>query len=97
MNTDELVMFAEKLSSFPSSLSIWWAQIDKKNLYVSEKLRDRFYLIKSYATIVGIVDTETEQFLEMGKYSRTTSKQMTYIYNTRFSECERLFTERKVA
>lgn len=96
MKIEELVEFAERCSSFPSYLTIWWTQINKKNLYVSEKLRDRFYLIKSYNTIVGVVDDETKQFLEIGKHSPTTSKQVTFIYRNRFSDCERLFTPTKL-
>lgn len=97
MKIEELVKIAEGFNIAPSSLTVNWTQIDNKRLYVSQKLLDRFYLIRSYETIVGVVDEATGRFLEMGKYSPTTSKQINYIYRSRFSSCERLFTERKVA
>ena len=49
--------------------------------------------IKSYSTIVGFV--HMSDVYEIGKYSRTTSKQMTRICNTYFSDCDRVFYEKK--
>lgn len=43
------------------------------------------YLVQpfqSYTTIVGFVDNMTHTFYEVGKYSRTTSKQVTVFCNT---------------
>ena len=43
------------------------------------------YLVQpfqSYTTIVGLVDEATHTFYEVGKYSRTTSKQVTVFCNT---------------
>lgn len=94
---DALVKFAEECNTFPSNLSVNWTRVGQKNLYVSQKLRNRYYLIKSYNTVVGVVDEDSSTFLEMGKYSSTTSKQMTCIYRDRFSYCDRMFTDRKVA
>lgn len=87
---------ARELINFPNNLSIDWKQIGKKNLYVSQCLRNRFFLIKSYETVVGIVDDQEADFFEIGKYSPTTSKQMTFIYRDRFSDCERKFVEGRV-
>ena len=50
-----------------------------------------YSLIKSYKTIVGLVDDENRKFYELGKYSRTTSRQMTRIYNDLYPFCEREF------
>ena len=46
-------------------------------------------LVKSYATIVGLIDYEERKFYELGKYSRTTSKQVTQIYNSMYTFCDR--------
>jgi hypothetical protein len=94
---ERLVKFAEECNTFPNSLSVKWTRIGSKNLYISQRMRSRYYLIKSYQTIVGIVDEDTFTFLEMGKYSPTTSRQISFIYKDKFSYCDRLFTDRKVA
>lgn len=49
--------------------------------------------IKSYSTIVGFVHMSV--LYEIGKYSRTTSKQITRIYNTYFSDCKRVYMARR--
>ena len=41
--------------------------------------------VKSYSTIVAIVDIYNDTFTEFGKYSVTTSKQVTQIYNDMFN------------
>ena len=48
--------------------------------------------IKSYNTIVAFA--YQGQFYEIGKYSRTTSKQVTQIYNRFFSNYDRFFVDR---
>lgn len=58
--------------------------------------------VKSYNTIVAFmlstVDSngnELLEFYEVGKYSRTTSKQVTQIYNSRYSDkAERIYVDR---
>lgn len=92
-NTQRLLEIAKKLSS---RYGIGWARFHSCNAYVSEELDDRYILIKSYSTIVGIADTETKEFLEIGKYSRTTSKQCTQIYNQRFRNYTRLYIDGRV-
>lgn len=47
--------------------------------------------IISYSTCVAIVDETNKVFYEVGKYSRTTSKQITRIYNELYSDYERVF------
>lgn len=96
MSNEIAVKTARKLSEFPMCLSIEWHQVGKKNAYVSQCLQNRFFLIKSYSTIVGIVDDQEADFFEIGKYSPTTSKQMTQIYNSRFSDCDRKFINDRV-
>lgn len=80
---------AKELNSFPGNLSIKWSRFNHCQAWISQCLRNRFFLIKSYNTIVGIVDDQEADFFEMGKYSPTTSKQMTQIYRQRFSDCDR--------
>lgn len=49
-----------------------------------------YTLIKSYKTFVAFVDIENEVFIEIGKFSSTTSKQCTQIYNAYFRDFERI-------
>ena len=49
-----------------------------------EGVTHNFRLVKSYKTITGYVDLDEGVFYELGKYSSTTSKQMTQIYNQVF-------------
>lgn len=44
-----------------------------------------FQLVKSYNTIVGIVDHDNKEYIALGKWSRTTSKQQTQIHRQIFS------------
>ena len=68
-----------------------WTQFRHCNAYISNCINNRFFLIKSYDTIVGIVDDQQADIFEIGKYSRTTSKQFTQIHNAMFSDCKRHF------
>lgn len=66
------------------------------NAYISEVVfcsaeNVTFQLIKSYDTIVGFVNLDTKEYIELGKWSRTTSKQVTQIYNTMFKSFDRKF------
>ena len=58
---------------------------------ISKAIDDRYFLIKSYSTVVGLVDWDEAKIYEFGKYSVTTSKQFTRIYNEFFHHCERIF------
>ena len=63
-------------------------RIKTRNFYISNTFRynDHYIILfKSYNTIVGFVDCTESIFYEIGKYSKTTSKQMTQIYNMLFS------------
>ena len=94
MSERTAIKTARELNSFPGNMSIQWTQFHHCNAYISQCLRNRFFLIKSYSTIVGIVDDQEADFFEMGKYSPTTSKQMTMIYRERFSDCDRKLISR---
>ena len=62
-----------------------WRQFRSCQAWVSDAVADRYRLIKSYRTIVAMVDTEEHIVFEFGKYSTTTSKQVTQIINSMFS------------
>ena len=54
------------------------------NAYISEALQhngESYRLIKSYDTIVALIVASESVVYELGKYSRTTSKQITQIIN----------------
>ena len=92
-NTERLLMKAKELCD---RYGIGWAQFHSCKAYISEEIDDRYILIKSYHTIVGIADTETKEICEIGKYSRTTSKQFTQICNQRFRNYNRLYIDGRV-
>lgn len=58
-----------------------WKQFNQKNCYVSQCLLNRYFLVKSYNTIVAIIDDQKGDLYELNKYSRTTSKQITQLFN----------------
>ena len=68
-----------------------WKRFNYTAAATSQKINDRYYLIKSYATIVGIADAQEKKIYEFGKYSQTTSKQFTQICNQIFNGYERMF------
>ena len=47
-----------------------------------------FGMVKSYNTIVAIVDHSRKKFIRLGKWSRTTSKQSTQIHNVLYPDYE---------
>ena len=58
-----------------------WKRFHHCNAWISECYLNRYFLIRSYDTIVGIIDDQQGILIELGKWSRTTSKQVTQIYN----------------
>jgi hypothetical protein len=100
MSNDRAVETARELTGIKSMLengeAIRWNQFRSCNAYVSQCLKNRFFLIKSYQTIVGIVDDQEADFFEIGKYSRTTSKQVTQIHNAMFPDTKRHYVEGRV-
>lgn len=73
-----------------------WHQFNHCNAYTSEphynaELDADIILIKSYNTIVGIVNLDTKEVVEVGKYSVTTSKQFTQIHRQLFPSYDRYF------
>ena len=96
MTGEEAIKKAQELTSLIPSLSIQWNRVGYKQAWTSQCLQKRYFLIKSYSTIVGIVDVQEGEFFEIGKYSPTTSKQVTQIYNSMFRNCNRNFVAGRV-
>lgn len=68
------------------SVNTRWKQFFKCQAWVSDRIycsanNVDFRLIKSYNTIVGIIDYTNSRHIRLGKWSRTTSKQQTRIHN----------------
>lgn len=62
-----------------NELDFDWNRIKSKNCYYSKWIEyngEMYRLLKSYNTVVGIQNNHNG-FWELGKYSRTTSKQVT--------------------
>lgn len=88
-----------EIELFGEENNVTWNRIKTRNFYISNTLRynDKYIIVfKSYNTIVGFVDYTENVFYEIGKYSRTTSKQMTQIYNSLFDDCIRIFVPLEV-
>lgn len=72
------------------STKSWYG--DFVNIYTDD-LQARVRPVLSYRTIVGYFDCDEEVFYEYGKYTSTTSKQVTQIYNTLWSRFDRVFVD----
>ena len=77
---------------------IHWVRFNSCQAWVSEPVFNSAYgvmfrLVKSYNTIVGFINMTTSEYIELGKWSRTTSKQVTQIYNSLFRSYERKFVD----
>ena len=77
---DNLQYSANEWSRFDSKQA-WWSDI------IATDEAD-YRLLKSYNTIVVLVDVTNRKFYELGKYSATTSKQVTQFYNKFYSSFE---------
>lgn len=87
-----------ELLTRPLSSPYTYTRFNYCNAYIGDDLLDIYCdgvrhtirLIKSYNTIVGFADISTATFCEIGKFSRTTSKQCTQIYNTYYRGWDRI-------
>ena len=59
-----------------------WTRFNHCQAWISPLLDGRYKLVKSYETIVAIIDLDMDTLYELGKWSSTTSKQVTQIYNS---------------
>lgn len=80
MTTNEANELAKKLKDSAEYLMVNWEQFNYCQAWIGD-ISPRYSLIKSYFTIVGLVDHEEKVVYELGKWTRTTSKQVTQICN----------------
>ena len=60
---------------------VTWKQFRHCNAYISSCIGNRYFLVKSYNTIVAVIDDQQGELYELGKRSTTSSKQVTQIFN----------------
>ncbi len=77
----------EKCNSYTGA----WTRFGSKQCWVSDCISNRYFLVKSYSTIVAVIDDQQGELYELGKWSVTTSKQVTQLYNLSDSESYRKF------
>lgn len=58
-----------------------WKQFGKKQCWVSNCIKNRYFLVVSYNTLVAVIDDQLGELYELGKWSVTTSKQVTQLFN----------------
>lgn len=66
-----------------------WMRFDHKQAWYTGTIDGQFGLLKSYSTIVAVIDTTNHKYYELGKWSPTTSKQVTQFFNRYYSSFER--------
>lgn len=74
-------MLYDKLTGCPEFMLTKWKRFGSKQCWVSSCLFNRYFLVKSYSTIVAIIDDQNGELYELGKWSSTTSKQVTQLFN----------------
>jgi len=90
---EDIIKIAQECSK---KWGICWVQFHKCQAWISDEFDERYRLIKSYHTIVGLIDCKEHVVYEIGKYSRTTSKQFTQICNQLFRGYDRKYIEGRV-
>ncbi len=88
----DVVSMAQSLQSKATG----WERFRSCQAWVSNLIDGRYRLIKSYRTIVGLIDNVSREYYEIGKYSSTTSKQVTQIYNAFYRDFDRMFVDGEV-
>lgn len=63
----------------PEAMMLKWKRFNNCSAYTATYSK-RYDIIKSYTTIVGLVDKDDMVMYELGKWSPTTTKQMTQIH-----------------
>lgn len=69
------------MSYDPFKFADQWVQFDKKQCWVSNCIKNRYFLVISYNTLVAVIDDQQGELYELGKWSVTTSKQVTQLFN----------------
>lgn len=70
-----------KASTMHYPIETKWTRFNHKQCWVSNCINNRYFLVKSYNTIVAVIDDQTGELYELGKWSSTTSKQVTQLFN----------------
>ena len=83
-NTAELIL--KNCNAFvhcyePRRFAEKWVRFGSKNMWVSNCIKNRYFLVISYNTLVAVIDDQQGELYELGKWSVTTSKQVTQLYN----------------
>lgn len=68
-------------ASNPFRFADKWKQFGKKQCWVSNCIKNRYFLVVSYNTLVAVIDDQLGELYELGKWSVTTSKQVTQLFN----------------
>lgn len=79
--TANLILNNCKVSTTHCLMDVKWKRFGSKQCWVSNCIHNRYFLVKSYNTIVAVIDDQTGELFELGKWSTTTSKQVTQLYN----------------
>ena len=79
MTKEQAIELKNKLMGTPEAMMMKWKRFRRCQAYTANYSK-RYDIIKSYTTIVGIVDKEERVMYELGKWSQTTTKQMTLIH-----------------
>ena len=75
MTTQEAIKVKDEIMNNVSSWSISWVQFRSCQAYTGY-YNSRYTLIKSYSTVVGLIDHHEGVVYELGKWSKTTSQQI---------------------
>ena len=92
MKKENIISIYNNIPKTLAEFPVTFSRFRSCNAYIADKTLTVFddesktwntvTLIKSYETIVAFYNHNTHCFCEIGKFSRTTSKQLTQIYNT---------------
>ena len=77
----DIILARCKASTKHCAMNVTWKQFGSKQCWVSSCIHNRYFLVKSYSTIVAVIDDQNGELFELGKWSVTTSKQVTQLYN----------------
>ena len=77
-----------------NALSAEFHQVDNKQMFVSGLIIDEnggfYYLLKSYDAIVAIVDLVEQKFVDLGKWSTSTTRHANLFYKKFKNNFERV-------
>ena len=86
-NAESILRKCKASTTHCAMRDITWKRFRHCNAYISSCILNRYFLVKSYNTIVAVIDDQERELYELGKWSRTTSKQVSQIFNMRGYEC----------